>query len=73
MPMSATKIVALTLFVDPGSRVYVRHINFTGTTRSNDETLRREMRQLEGAWLSNVASSVPSCACSACPSSRASI
>jgi outer membrane protein insertion porin family len=49
------KIVNLTLFVDPGSRVYVRHINFTGTTRSNDETLRRELRQLEGSWLSNVA------------------
>jgi outer membrane protein insertion porin family len=49
------KIVSLTLFVDPGSRVYVRHINFTGTTRSDDESLRREMRQLEGAWLSNVA------------------
>jgi outer membrane protein insertion porin family len=48
------KIVNLTLFVDPGSRVYVRHINFTGTTRSDDEALRREMRQLEGAWLSNV-------------------
>ena len=51
----ATRIVNLTLFVDPGSRVYVRHINFTGTTRSDDESLRREMRQLEGAWLSNVA------------------
>ena len=50
----AKKIVNMTLFVDPGSRVYVRHINFTGTTRSNDETLRRELRQLEGAWLSNV-------------------
>ena len=49
------KIVDLTLFVDPGSRVYVRRINFTGTTRSNDETLRRELRQLEGSWLSNVA------------------
>jgi outer membrane protein insertion porin family len=49
------KIVDMVLFVDPGSRVYVRHINFTGTTRSNDETLRREMRQLEGSWLSNVA------------------
>ncbi len=47
------KVVNLTLFVDPGSRVYVRHVNFTGTTRSNDETLRRELRQLEGAWLSN--------------------
>jgi outer membrane protein insertion porin family len=50
----AKKIVNMTLFVDPGSRVYVRHINFTGTTRSDDESLRREMRQLEGAWLSNV-------------------
>ncbi len=48
------KIVSMVLFVDPGSRVYVRHINFTGTTRSNDETLRRELRQLEGSWLSNV-------------------
>lgn len=48
------KSVSLTLFVDPGSRVYVRHINFTGTTRSNDETLRRELRQLEASWLSNV-------------------
>ena len=50
----ANKIVNMTLFVDPGSRVYVRHINFTGTTRSDDESLRRELRQLEGAWLSNV-------------------
>jgi outer membrane protein insertion porin family len=49
------KTVDLTLFVDPGNRVYVRQIAFTGTTRSNDETLRREMRQLEGALLSNVA------------------
>ena len=48
------KIVNLTLFIDPGSRVYVRHINFTGTTRSDDESLRRELRQLEAAWLSNV-------------------
>ncbi|MFI4914698.1 MAG: outer membrane protein assembly factor BamA, partial [Steroidobacterales bacterium] len=51
----AHKIVNLTLFVDPGSRVYVRHIIFAGSTRANDEVLRREMRQLEGAWLSNVA------------------
>jgi outer membrane protein insertion porin family len=49
------KVVNLTLFVNPGSRTYVRHITFTGSTRSNDETLRREMRQLEGAWMSNVA------------------
>jgi outer membrane protein insertion porin family len=57
VPMAdeAHRIVNLTLFVDPGNRVYVRHINFTGTTRSDDETLRREMRQLEAAWLSNLA------------------
>ncbi len=66
------KIVNLTLFVDPGSRVYVRHINFTGTTRSDDESLRRELRQLEGAWLSNVSLSAPSSACSAWPSSKVS-
>jgi outer membrane protein insertion porin family len=51
----AKKTVDLTLFVDPGSRVYVHEIAFTGSNRSNDETLRREMRQLEGALLSNVA------------------
>jgi outer membrane protein insertion porin family len=51
----AKREVALSLFVDPGNRVYVREISFKGTTRSNDETLRREVRQLEGALLSNVA------------------
>jgi outer membrane protein insertion porin family len=45
--------VALTFFVDPGNRVYVRNIGFTGSNRINDEVLRREMRQLEGGWLSN--------------------
>jgi outer membrane protein insertion porin family len=30
-------------------------INFNNTTAINDETLRREMRQLEGGWLSNSA------------------
>jgi outer membrane protein insertion porin family len=51
----ATKTVAMTFFVDPGSRTYVRQIAFKGTTRANDETLRRELRQLEGSLLSNVA------------------
>ena len=49
------KEVSLTFFVDPGNRVYVRHINFNGVTKINDEVLRREMRQLEGGWLSNAA------------------
>ncbi|HUJ28547.1 MAG TPA: outer membrane protein assembly factor BamA [Myxococcales bacterium] len=52
---NANHTVALTFFVDPGNRVYVRNITFSGVTRINDEVLRREMRQLEGGWLSNVA------------------
>jgi outer membrane protein insertion porin family len=47
--------VALSLVVDPGNRVYVRRINFTGTSSVNDEVFRREMRQLEGSYLSNAA------------------
>ena len=49
------KQVALALVVDAGHRVYVRRINFLGTTDVNDEVLRREMRQLEGGYLSNSA------------------
>lgn len=45
--------VSVTLYVDPGKRAYVRRINFLGTTAINDEVLRREMRQLEGGYLSN--------------------
>jgi outer membrane protein insertion porin family len=51
----ANKELSLTFFVDPGNRVYVRHIEFNGVTKINDEVLRREMRQLEGGWLSNTA------------------
>ncbi|MGN6649179.1 outer membrane protein assembly factor BamA [Trinickia sp.] len=42
--------VDLTLQVDPSRRVYVRHINVTGNTRTRDEVVRREMRQLESSW-----------------------
>jgi outer membrane protein insertion porin family len=47
------KEVTMTFLVNPGKRVYVRHINFLGTTRTQDVVLRREMRQLEGSWVSN--------------------
>lgn len=47
--------VALTFFIDPGRRVYVRRINFTGNTKTRDEVLRREMRQIEGGWISTSA------------------
>jgi len=46
------KTVSVTFFIDPGKRVYVRRINMKGNTRTRDEVLRREMRQLETAWFS---------------------
>ncbi|MFL9990504.1 outer membrane protein assembly factor BamA [Paraburkholderia sediminicola] len=42
--------VDVTLQVDPSRRVYVRHINVVGNTRTRDEVVRREMRQLESSW-----------------------
>jgi outer membrane protein insertion porin family len=54
-PNDANNEVSLTFFIDPGNRVYVRNITFSGETGINDEVLRREMRQLEGGWLSNIA------------------
>jgi len=50
-----TKEISLTFMVDPKNRVYVRRVNFNGTTGVNDEVFRREMRQLEGSYLSNAA------------------
>jgi outer membrane protein insertion porin family len=44
--------VAFTFLVDPGRRVYVRRINIFGNQRTRDEVIRRELRQLEGAWYS---------------------
>jgi outer membrane protein insertion porin family len=48
-----TKEAEITFFVDPKSRIYVRRINFNGIDEVNDEVLRREMRQMESAYLSN--------------------
>ncbi len=47
------KTVSLTYFIDPKQRAYVRRINYNGVDGTDDEVFRREMRQLEGAWLSN--------------------
>jgi outer membrane protein insertion porin family len=47
------KRVGLTFFVDPGKRVYVRRIEIGGNTKTRDEVLRRELRQMESAWFSS--------------------
>ena len=47
--------VALTFVVEPGRRVYVRRVNFAGNSKTQDEVLRREMRQMEGTWISTSA------------------
>ena len=49
------KTVNLILSVDPGKRIYVRRINISGHNVTSDEVLRREIVQMEGAWLSNTA------------------
>ncbi len=46
------RTVGVTLFVDPGQKVYVRRINISGNTKSKDEVIRRELRQMEGDWMS---------------------
>jgi outer membrane protein insertion porin family len=42
--------VVLTFFAEPQRRVYVRRIEVAGNTRTRDEVIRREFRQLEAAW-----------------------
>jgi len=46
------KTVVVNFFIDPGKQIYVRRINFSGNTKTRDEVLRREMRQMEAAWIS---------------------
>jgi outer membrane protein insertion porin family len=47
-----SKTVDMTFFVDPGKRVYVNRINMSGNTKTRDEVLRRELRQMESSWAS---------------------
>ncbi len=49
------KTVGLNLKIEPGRRVYVRRIVFSGQGRTHDDVLRREMRQMEGSRFSPAA------------------
>ncbi len=49
----AQKTVDIAFFIDPGKRVYVHRINMSGNTKTRDEVLRREMRQMEASWASS--------------------
>src|SRR6266496_4040612 len=44
------RTASFTFFIDPGRRVYIRKINISGDAKTRDEVIRRELRQLEGAW-----------------------
>jgi outer membrane protein insertion porin family len=44
------RTVAFNIVVDPGRRVYVRRIDVGGNVKTRDEVVRREMRQIEGAY-----------------------
>ncbi len=44
--------IFLTFLIEPGHKAYVRRISFTGNTKTADEVLRRELRQMEGAVVS---------------------
>ena len=47
-----SRTVGLTVYVDPGRRVYVRRVNVVGNTKTKDVVVRREIRQMESSWLS---------------------
>lgn len=41
--------VSYTLFIDPGKKIYVRHINISGNDKTRDVVIRRELRQPEAS------------------------
>ena len=49
------KQVNLEFMVEPGSRIYVSRVDIKGNTSTDDTVIRREIRQMDGTWLSNEA------------------
>ncbi|WP_018410640.1 outer membrane protein assembly factor BamA [Methyloversatilis thermotolerans] len=49
-PDKEKRTVSFTVFIDPGRKVYVRRINVLGNSKTADQVVRREFRQMEGAW-----------------------
>jgi outer membrane protein insertion porin family len=45
-------VVDVRFFVEAGKRAYVHRVEFSGNSVTQDEVLRREMRQMEGGWAS---------------------
>jgi hypothetical protein len=68
----ATGQVAVVLHAEPQRRVYVRRIDVAGNTRTRDEVVRREFRQLESAWYDGGASSCRATVSTAWATSRTS-
>ena len=44
--------VSIDVVVDAGKRAYVRRVSFAGNRVTQDEVMRRELRQMEGGWAS---------------------
>ena len=49
------KIVDINFHVEPGRRIYVTNVKIIGNSITTDEVIRREIRQMDGTWLSNEA------------------
>ena len=52
VPSKDGNTVDIEFVIDPGKRAYANRINFRGNTKTEDQVLRREMRQMEGGWAS---------------------